>query len=254
MKRIGPILVALALAVSAATPAHAQPMATGVARAKVAVVAVGDADERLRAAALRVEDAIIAGNVRVAEDAGLRAALRGEAAPAEDDGLASVRRMRRALGLGEVTDAPSLARLGRMAGALLIVAVRADGHGGIEAVTLQVAAGQFYAGTLDAEHAEPGRIARAVARRAEHAIAAAASSAGAATGARAQTPAGRAHPGPHAATAPDSPPEHKSFLEKSWPYLVAGALLAGFVTYIVIDSTSGNEPAQTPVLRFSPGP
>lgn len=287
----------LALAVCAALPAggaHAQPAAADVAAAKVAIVVVGDADARMRAAAVRVEEALLAdGALTLAADLGLRAALRGEAAPAEDDGLGTVRRTRRALGLGEVEDAPNLARLGRMAGAALVVAVRADGRGGVELVTLQVAAAQFYEGELDAERSTAERIARAVLRRARHAASATGTGTAAATEAAAATESGTAagaasatdtataadapnatarrprvgrstahpadarrarRPAPSAAIAADTPEEEKTFLEKSWPYFVAGALLAGFVTYLLIDARSGNEPAQTPVLRFSPGP
>jgi len=284
----------VALAVCAALPAgraHAQAVAANVAAPKVAIVVVGDADARMRATAVRVEEALIAGGaLTLASDLGLRAALRGEAAPAEDDGLGSVRRARRALGLGETEDAPNLARLGRMAGAALVVAVRADGRGGIELVTLQVAAAQFYAGALDAERSTAERIARAVERRATHAASAtgtttdarseaatatatdaatatateAATATDAATarrprvGGRSTAQAANARrvrrTAPSAATAADAPEEEKTFLEKSWPYFVAGALLAGFVTYLVIDASSGNEPVQTPVLRFSPGP
>lgn len=248
-----------ALALCGATSARAQD----VVAPKVAVVVVGDADARLRAAAVRVEDAVVGGGLRVAEDVGLRGALRGEPAPTEDDGLASVRRARRALGLSEAEDAPNLARLGRMAGAALVVVVRADAHGGLEAVALQVAASQFYEGALDAEQTAPERLARVLGRRARHAAqatsAVTATGAAAAHASSAAAPHGpassaRATPAPGAATSPDAPPAERSFLAKSWPYLVAGALLAGCVTYVVIDQTSGNEPAQTPVLRFSPGP
>lgn len=247
-----------ALALCGATSARAQDAVAP----KVAVVVVGDADARLRAAAVRVEDAVVGGGLRVADDLGLRGALRGEPAPTEDDGLASVRRVRRALGLSEAEDAPNLARLGRMAGAALVVVVRADAHGGVEAVAFQVAAAQFYEGALDAEQTAPERLARAFERRARHA--AEATSAVAATGAaaahastaapRAPASSARATHAPGAATSPDAPRAERSFLAKSWPYLVAGALLAGCLTYVIIDQTNGNEPAQTPVLRFSPGP
>ena len=129
MQTVGWMTAALsALALCGATSARAQDAVAP----KVAVVVVGDADARLRAAAVRVEDAVVGGGLRVADDLGLRGALRGEPAPTEDDGLASVRRVRRALGLSEAEDAPNLARLGRMAGAALVVVVRADAHGGLE--------------------------------------------------------------------------------------------------------------------------
>lgn len=216
---------------------------------KVAIVVVGDPDPILVAAALDIEARLVlTADVRVPTDAALRAALRGEAGRG-DDGLEEVRRERRRLGLGEARDAPILARLGRRAGAVLVIAVR-QGDRGPEAVGLDVRSAQFFDGFLLVEEEDPDAIARFVRRRAR---AAARRTAASATGERptdrpSTEPSGEARdrPGPHAA------PPQRDWLEENWAYLVAGGLLAAAITFVVVTSVTDDESAP-PVLRFQPG-
>ncbi len=209
---------------------------------KVAVVVIGDPDERLRRLARRVDDALEPAGLRRPFDPGLRAAMRGEAGEG-DDGLGEVRRERRRLGLGERSDAPVLSALGRRAGALVVAAVRASDDGP-ELLVLDVSRGSFYEGELALSATSPTRIGEFVSRRARA--------------------ASRRPPAPDeaarvaAAAIPDetSPLEGSSddepdLFEQIWPYLVAGVLLAGMLTAIAI--TAANDSSPQPMLRFVPG-
>ena len=208
---------------------------------KIAVVVTGDPDEALVAAARRVERAI-EGRLRVPFDPGLRAALRGE--PGEDDdGLEGVRRERRRLGLEEDRDASLLSRLGRRAGASAVVVVRA-GAAAPEVLVLDVRNAAFFEGELAlAADVPDARVARFVERRAS-------------VSARGGELPGSAVPSPTeaaaAATAPTpEQPAQPDFFEQFWPYLVAGLLLVGMITAIVLTSTAPG--SDQPVLRFVPG-
>jgi hypothetical protein len=239
---------------------------------KTAVVVVGDADPALQAAALRVERAI-SHELRLPADPGLRAALRGEVG-SPDDGLDEVRRSRRRLGLDEARDAAALATLGRQAGAQAVTVVRSDESGAPSLTVLDVASRRLYEGSLSlTADITDQRIARFVARRARTSQASAAgggreggpaSSGGADSLGAAATPASTlpeptlppATPVPSPAlppTSPDAPPPEPDFFEQFWPYLVAGALLAGMITAVALTS-SGTSAADQPVLRFVPGP
>ncbi|MCA9529194.1 MAG: hypothetical protein KC543_03540, partial [Myxococcales bacterium] len=55
------------------------------------------------------------------------------------------------------------------------------------------------------------------------------------------------------ATTPTRRDRVRRFFRKGWPYMVAGALLAGVVTAVVVRRGDGGKGA-TPVLRFRPGP
>jgi hypothetical protein len=44
----------------------------------------------------------------------------------------------------------------------------------------------------------------------------------------------------------------KRRIKKAWPYLLAGALLAGGVTYLIIDRRNTDQ-VGPPLLRFTPG-
>jgi len=207
---------------------------------KVAIIVVGDPDDTLRAAARRVDGALEP-TLRRPFDPGLRASLRGE--PGEsDDGLSEVRRDRRRLGLGEASDAPILARLGRRAGAVVVGAVRA-GEDGAELVILDVAQAAFYEGALSL-HDRPAadRIAAFVARRAR------ASASGTELSPEAVADAA---PADEPEPADEEEEDEPDFFEQYWPYGVAALLLAGMIAAIIA-ANEADQPS-TPVLRFVPG-
>ena len=225
-----------------AQAAQAQPASqteTPAPPPKVVVVIVGDADPELRAAASRVEASLAASpRLRLPADPRLRGALLGEEG-ASDDGLAEVRAERRRLGLSEASDVPVLATLGRRAGAVAVVVVRASPAPAL--VVLDVANGAFFDGELGLAAAGDEQIAIFVARRAR------ASSRGAA-GPEAASGASA----PEAATEPDPErPREPDFFERYWPYGVAALLLGAMITAIAVTSaTAGQSP---PVLHFRPG-
>lgn len=222
---------------------------TGTTAPKVAVVLAGDPDPAMRSLARRVDDAI-EGTLRRPFDPGLRAALRGEPGQG-DDGLGGVRRERRRLGLGEARDAPVLAQLGRQASAVAVAVVR-SGSEGPELVMLDVGAGAFFEGTLQLdESVADARVVGFVARRAR---AAARRTADPTVAAEARVPDAPEGPNPLAdvedgETGEDE--EEPDLFEQIWPYLVAGALLAGMLTAIGIVAATDDQPQ--PVLRFVPG-
>lgn len=225
---------------------------------KVAVVVVGDPDQALRDAAGRLEEALAtSGRLTLPSDAGLRRALRGEPAPAEDDGLGRVRVERRRLGLGEDRDLPALRALGRMAGAAAIVAVRRAGSE-VEAVVIDVSRGAYFEGELSLGNADAETVRRFVAARAR----AAARGAAAGTDAADPSPPGPAadvdgETGGPAATGPSPTPGEREDEEDSggildeWPLFVAGLLLIGAV--IVFTVEDGPAAPGPPVLRFVSG-
>lgn len=239
-----------------------EPRATAAPAPKVVVIVVGDPDPVLQAAALELDGRIaLAGGLRLPSDPALRAALRGEPDPgAEDDGLDEVRRERRRLGLGEPSDAPILARLGRRAGAVLVVAVR-EGAAGAEALALDVGSERFFEGTLGLAAPEAGSIETFVGRRARvsaRAAAAAAASPGEAAGGEpAVRAAAGATAGPEAATVPeaatqaDAEPQQQDWFLENWPYFAAGGLLAAAIVFVVVTATQGGDPP--PMLRFQSG-
>lgn len=234
-----------ATAPEAAPPAVAEPEPAAVPEPpapKIAVVVVGDPDPSLREAARRIERAVD-GRLRVPFDPGLRAALRGE--PGEtDDGLEEVRRERRRLGLEEDRDAALLSALGRRAGAVALAVVRADTEGP-EVLVLDVRNAAFFEGELAlAADLSDEQLARFVVRR----VRVSTRGAEPAPAVPSPTEAGAA-----AATAPspEEPAPQPDFFEQFWPYLVAGALLAGMITAIVL--TQSSDGASQPVLRFVPG-
>lgn len=224
---------AVAIVLLLAAPVRAQEAAE---LPKIAVVIVGDADEVLVNAAVRVERAV-GGSLRLPVDAGLRAALRGE--EAADDGLDEVRRERRRLGLGEVSDAPVLASLGRRAGAVAVGVVRA-GAEGPELVVLDVRNAAFFEGELALVGAADEAIGEFATRRARIA----------ARGAVIAEPI-RAQPAPVAPVEQEPEQDEPDFFEQFWPYFVAGALLIGMVIAIAV--TSASDGSSQPVLRFVPG-
>ncbi|MCB9597506.1 MAG: hypothetical protein H6719_32595 [Sandaracinaceae bacterium] len=220
---------------------EATPAATPADAPKVAVIVVGDPDDRLRALARRV-DASLEPTLRRPFDPGLRAALRGE--PGEsDDGLEDARRERRRLGGAEATDAPLLSSLGRRAGALVVGVVRATTEGGVELVVLDVHHSAFYEGALALDDSiEPERVVSFLRRRAR-----------AAAHVESITPeavAAAVTPDP-AAEEPEEEEDEPDFFEQYWPYMVAALLLAGMITAII--ATQATQQDSVPVLRFTPG-
>jgi hypothetical protein len=214
---------------------------------KVAIVVVGDPDPVLVAAALEIEGSLlVAGSVRLPADGALRAALRGEPG-APDDGLDEVRRERRRLGFGEASDAPLLARLGRRAGAVLVVAVR-EGDGRPEAVALDVRSAQFFEGTLALGEPAPSQIVPFVTRRARAAARGATAEASATGEADGETARGTLQE----STTEARPPREGNWIEVHWPYLAAGGLLVAAIAFVVVTALIQDNDVP-PMLRFQPG-
>jgi hypothetical protein len=227
----------------------------------VAVVVAGDPDESLRDAALAIDEGL-AGALRRPSDPGLRSALRGEAAPEEDDGLERVRRERRGLGFDE-DDRPTLARLGRMAGAdVLVVVIRREGA--LRAEVFDVHAERFYrdrleAAPVDAVVAFTTRAARATRRRT---LAAREDDTGdeSAETARPDPPepptaaetAAAAVADGDAEEADDEPSPAREWFKKNWAFILAGALLVGVVAGFVVRSRR-DDPELDAVIVFRPG-
>ncbi|UJR80521.1 hypothetical protein [Sandaracinus amylolyticus] len=225
-------------------PESAEPEAPRVAP-KVAVIVVGDPDPVLVASAVEIEARLaLSGDLRLPSDTALRAALRGDAG-APEDGLDEVRRERRRLGLGESSDAPVLGRLGRRAGAVLVLALR-EGAEGPEAVALDVRTGQFFEGTLPLAEIDPERVVSFVTRRAR--VAARGAVAAPAEPETTELPAPEV---PTAATQATEPEDEPDWFEQNWPYFAAGGLLAAAIVFVVVVAADGGDPP--PMLRFQPG-
>jgi hypothetical protein len=220
---------------------------------KVAVVVSGDPDAALSEPAAHLDAALgRLPDVQTPTDPGLRRALRGDDGEA-DDGLEGARAERRRLGWGEARDVRSLAAIGRMAGADVLVVVRRDAQGP-EAVVFDVRAGAFYEGSVALAGSSDEAVTRFVLARAR--LAAGRSTQPPAPAAA--STASAAPPGADVATAADAStpaekeaPPKKRWIARNWPYLVAGALLAGTVAYFIARDTT-DAPA-APVLRFGLG-
>ena len=219
---------------------------------KIAVVVLGDPDDELRARAMELEDALAeSGEVRVPSDPGLRAALRGEAPSAEDDGLERVRAERRRVVLEDLSavgesDMRALRALGRSSGATAVVVLRRSEAGAIEALVMDVGRRALYEGEVATDDLEAARA--FVVGRVRSAARAAA---------RGEGPVAPERPA-EADTSPAEQPatpvdeeEEDGGIFSEWPFIVAGVLLAGFVLFLVLD----DEPAEQgpPVLRFTAG-
>ncbi len=233
------------------------PGAAQATALKIAVVTIGDPDDALRHAARGVERSLEeSGELVLPGDPGIREALLGEPGPSEDDGLATVRRDRRRLGADPTSDAQVLSALGRRVGAIAVVAVSRRGTD-IEVVVLDVSTGRFYDDEVTLPSGSVVSFVRARARASGRRVAGGAApepEAGPppshrATGA--DHPRARPAPREREEEAAEDHEDHRSFLEKAWPYFVAGILLIGVVTYALV-STGAASPA-SPVLRFQPG-
>jgi hypothetical protein len=200
----------------------------------------GDPDETLRNTASFIEQEAVLAGMQMPADPALRAALRGEP-PTEEDGLERLRSIRRSLGLDPRKDPASYQRLGLIAGADALVVVRRKGSILVE--VFDVAAAQFYEGVLDFDTSTRDSRIAFIESRAEQAQL------------RWSKPAA---PPPEPKVAVNPPEEKqeesraKKRWKKAWPYVVVGALLAGGVTYLIIDRGRAPESA-APLLRFTPG-
>ena len=223
-----------------ATGAETEPVVRDVLGAKVAVIVVGDPDDRMRSLARRIDEALEP-TLRRPFDPGLRAALRGDPGQ-DDDGLEEVRRDRRRLGAGESRDAPIVSSLARRAGALVVALVR-HGDEGPELVMVDVRSAAYYEGAMPLSGtATDERILAFVTRRAR-----------ASQRRVAVDPELVAEQAPVDETTPAEPEEEEEpdFFEQYWPYFVAAALLAGMIAAIA--ATSATDGSSQPVLRFVPG-
>jgi len=209
---------------------------------KIAVVVAGDPDETLRNVAAFIEGEAVVSGLRVPTDSTLRDAMRGEPA-AQDDGLDGLRSIRRGLGLDPRKDLESYKRIGTIAGADALVVVRREGALVLE--VFDVSAAQFYEGALTFDDSSSAARLKFIDSRAKQA--------------QLRWTAPPPAPPPPATSPKVNPPEQpaeesraKRRMKKAWPYVVAGALLAGGVTYLIIDLRRTDE-AVPPLLRFTPG-
>lgn len=212
---------------------------------RAAVVVVGDPAEATVDAARRLDEAVrAAGEVTLPADAAMVAALRGEAAPEVDDGLAPVRALRRQLGWSDEADAESLATLATRLELVAVVLVR-----GGDVPTARVydvrAARRFNGETaLDAASMEGavrfvGARVRAAAQRtvptpAEVAQASATENAPATPATDGATPGRPA----------------RRWFRRNWPYVLAGALVVGATVFFVSQRETSSSP---PVIHIRPG-
>ncbi|NND28056.1 MAG: hypothetical protein HKN97_05670 [Myxococcales bacterium] len=208
---------------------------------KLAVVVSGDPDETLRQTAAFLETEVKRSGLRVPTDPALRAAMRGEPTIV-DDGLEGLRVLRRGLGFDPRKDLNSYRRIGIIAGADALLVVHREGAIVLE--VFDVSATQFYEGALEFDDSSAEQRLKFIQSRA----------------AQAQLRWSEPVPAPPEQAAvkvnePKPPADEsraKRRIKKAWPYLVAGVLLAGGVTYLIIDRRRTNEPGP-PLLSFRPG-
>jgi hypothetical protein len=207
---------------------------------KIAVVVAGDPDETLRNTAAFIEQEAVLAGMQAPSDPALRAAMRGEA-PAAEDGLEGLRAIRRSLGLDPRKDQASYQRIGLISGADALVVVRRQGATLIE--VFDVAAAQFYEGALEFDSSTPEERVKFIRSRAEQAQL---------RWSAPPPPPPKAKPEVNAGEKKDEDSRAKKRWKKAWPYVVVGALLAGGVTYLIIDARNDPETG-VPLLRFRPG-
>ncbi|KPK13011.1 MAG: hypothetical protein AMJ62_15510 [Myxococcales bacterium SG8_38] len=230
---------------SGSTSAPAPDTAPDFPPPKFAVVVAGDPDETLRNTAAFIETEAARSGLRAPTDPTLRAALRGEPST-EEDGLEGLRSIRRGLGVDPAKDLTAYQRIGLIAGADALVVIRREG--GIVIEVFDVSAAQFYEGTLTFAQSTSEQRARFIESRAQQAQL---------RWTKPKPPS--TAPAPTAQKPETGPPADKKEesrakrrWKKAWPYVVAGALLAGGVTYLIIDRRNTDE-VGPPLLRFRPG-
>jgi hypothetical protein len=146
------------------------------------------------------------------------------------------------LGLDPNKDLAVYKRIGLIAGADALVVVRREGAILLE--VFDVSAAQFYEGALEVGESTPAQRLAFVESRAEQA--------------QLRWSHPLAAPVPTASPKPEVPQQKadesraKRRWKKAWPYVVAGALLAAGVTYLIIDRRRTDE-VGPPLLRFTPG-
>jgi hypothetical protein len=167
--------------------------------------------------------------------------MRGEPTT-EEDGLSGMRSIRRGLGLSPRKDLESYKRIGVIAGADALIVVHREGDILIE--VFDVSAAQFYEGALHFDDSTSAERIAFIESRAEQA--------------RLRWSEPAPPPAPTAAVElnePEKPADEsraKRRIKKAWPYLLVGVLLAGGVTYLIIDRRGTND-SGPPLLRFRPG-
>jgi hypothetical protein len=215
---------------------------------RVAVVLVGDPNDAAREAAARLEAAVRETFALPSDDA-LRASLVGVG---EGDLIAPVVRDRRALGGSEREDLPLLGALGDRADVVLLLVVRTRA-GSRELVAFDVRHRAFFEGALQLDAGlEDARVVRFVRARGRAALSSqtelpsetAAELEARALGTRTDATLRDAAGG-------SEPADEPEWIEMNWPYLVAGALLAGAAAFVIVYTTNDSDPV--PMLRFRPG-
>ena len=207
---------------------------------KIAVVVAGDPDETLRNTATFIEQEAVLAGMAVPTDPALRAAMRGEPAT-EDDGLERLRSIRRGLGLDPHKDHASFQRIGLISGADALVVVHRRGPIFIE--VFDVAAAQFYEGVLEFDSSTTAERVAFIDSRAEQAQL---------RWSAPPPPPPEAKPKVNEPKDKEDDSRAKKRWKKAWPYVLVGALLAGGVTYLIIDRRNTPE-SGVPLLRFRPG-
>lgn len=248
--RLVPFVFALVAACFVASTAQADAP-------RAAVVVVGDPAEATVAAATGLSAALSASSeLALPSDAAMRSALLGSAAPEVEDGLAPVRAIRRQLGWSDDGDREALATIGRQLELAAIVLVR-GGEIPIARV-YDVGAARYFAGEAPVDaasietsaHFVVARVRAAEQRR--HELPTPEATAAASTDPTSHSTASTSSPlasGP--ATAATEAPRRRSWIARNWPYLLAGALVAGTTTFFIAqrDTSAG----AAPVIHVRPG-
>ena len=106
-----------------------------------------------------------------------------------------------------------------------------------------VAAAQFYEGTLEFDSTTPQERVKFIESRADQAQL---------RWSTPPPPPPEPKPKVNEGEKKDADSRAKKRWKKAWPYVVVGALLAGGVTYLIIDARNDPETG-VPLLRFRPG-
>ncbi|MBN8614433.1 MAG: hypothetical protein J0L92_27780 [Deltaproteobacteria bacterium] len=228
--------------------AVASPAPPSDAQIRVAVVLVGDPNDEARASAERVESAV-RDVLALPSDTALRASLIGVAV---EDAIVPVVRDRRALGGTEREDVPLLSSLGDRADVVLLLVVRARA-GARELVAFDVRHRAFFEGSIvldaDLDAARVVRFARSRGRAALGGDVVTTESTAALEARVVESDEARAAAAIR--TGAQDAEHEPEWIEVNWPYLVAGALLAGAAAFVIVYTANDSDPV--PMLRFRPG-